>query len=241
MKHSIPAPVEQGSLATPPPAREVFGAQLPVAETFAHLLATAGVDRGLIGPREVSRLWDRHLLNCASLIRWLPETGPVVDLGSGAGLPGIVLAICRPDLEIVLLEPSLRRSDFLSEAVAELGLGRVQVVRARAEDYGGQADGVAEVVVARAVAPLVRLIGWAAPLLRPGGFLLALKGETVTQELVAAAPVLADWGMPSPELFVAGRGTNATHVVRIERGAAGTPVADPGGSSRGRQRRRRQR
>jgi 16S rRNA (guanine527-N7)-methyltransferase len=173
---------------TPSPpivAAEVFADRLELARRYADLLADAGVVRGLIGPREVPRLWDRHLLNCAVVTELLPHGARVVDVGSGAGLPGVVLAIRRRDVSVAVLEPSLRRVEFLTEAVAILGLdGQVSVVRGRAEDRTARATlGSADWVTARAVAPLDRLAGWCLPLLRPGGALLALKGATAGSEI----------------------------------------------------------
>jgi 16S rRNA (guanine527-N7)-methyltransferase len=143
------------------------------------------MERGLLGPHEASRIWDRHLLNCAVVGELLPRAARVVDIGSGAGLPGIVLACARPDLRIDLVEPMGRRVTFLEEAVAALALaGRVSVVRGRAEERA-VIRRVAPVawVTARAVAPLDRLAGWCLPLLKPGGHLLALKGRRGAQEL----------------------------------------------------------
>ena len=141
----------------------------------------------MIGPREVPRLWDRHILNSAVVADLIPEGDSVVDVGSGAGLPGIPLAIVRPDLQVTLLEPLLRRSDFLREAVNVLELGdRVQVVRSRAEDH----DGRYGTCTARAVAPLSRLAPWCLPLLRPGGQLLAMKGASAEAEIADARPAL---------------------------------------------------
>jgi len=173
------------------------------------------VERGLVGPRETDRLWERHLLNSAVLEPWLPAQGTVLDLGSGAGLPGIVLALLRPDLNVILLEPMLRRVTFLDEVVADLGLPRTTVVRARAEDLAGQRPRSADVVVARAVAPLARLIGWAAPLIAPGGFLLALKGETVTQELTEAHAARCAAGMAPADVHPVTVGGTVTHVVQL--------------------------
>ncbi|MDQ1464450.1 MAG: rRNA (guanine527-N7)-methyltransferase [Actinomycetota bacterium] len=168
--------------APPAVARGVFGARLPLAERYAAWLVGAGVERGLIGPHEGERLWERHLLNCVAAAALIPMGSSVVDLGSGAGLPGIVLAIARPDLTITLVESMLRRTAFLEVVVADLGLSGVQVRRARAEELKKprlQAD----VVSARAVAPVDRLVALAAPLLRPGGQLLALKGAGVVEEV----------------------------------------------------------
>jgi len=190
--------------AAPPQAQEVFGAALPVAERYVRLLATAGVERGLIGPREVGRLWERHVINCAVLSEAVPEGASVVDIGSGAGLPGLVLAIVRPDLEITLLEPLLRRTTFLDEAVEELGLENVTVRRGRAEEV--VEEFAVDVVTARAVAPLDRLARWGLPLLRAGGELLALKGERAGQELTEAEPVLRKLGVRRAELLLVGQG-----------------------------------
>lgn len=192
-------------------AAAVFGDRLPVLEAYAALLAGPGVERGLLGPREAPRLWERHLLNCAGLAELCGPGERVVDLGSGAGLPGIVLAAARPDLQVVLLEPLLRRADFLLEVVAALGLPGVQVQRARAEDVAGQL--VADVVTARAVKPLDVLAAWALPLLREGGRLLALKGSRAEEEILSsAAAVQRAGGRPatvrdvgSTELLTAAR------------------------------------
>ena len=177
-----------GPGAVPAEAGSLFGDRLAVAIDYAHLLAGAGVERGLIGPREVPRLWSRHLLNCAVLTDELPAGAGVLDVGSGAGLPGLVLAIRRPDLRVTLLEPMQRRVAFLDEAVTTLRLGgTVTVVRGRAEDGGVRRSlGQQEWVVARAVAPLERLASWCLPLLADDGRLLALKGATATEEARAA-------------------------------------------------------
>ncbi|MFG2088770.1 MULTISPECIES: 16S rRNA (guanine(527)-N(7))-methyltransferase RsmG [unclassified Spirillospora] len=199
-------------------AREVFGDALPVAERYAAFLAEAGVERGLIGPREVDRLWERHLINCAVVSAAVPADAQVVDVGSGAGLPGIVLAIVRPDLRVTLLEPLLRRTTFLNECVGMLGLPNVEVRRARAEDVAGEFS--VDVATARAVAPLERLVTWALPLLRPGGELLALKGERAATELDEAKPVLDRFGARTAELLQVGQGKvdPPTTLVRVVAG-----------------------
>jgi 16S rRNA (guanine527-N7)-methyltransferase len=206
----------------PDEAADVFGDALDQACRYAELLATDGVTRGLIGPRETGRLWDRHLLNCAVVSELLPERGTLVDIGSGAGLPGVVLAMLRPSLQVILLEPLLRRSVFLEECVAELGLSNATVVRARAEEKAVTYIG-ADVATARAVAPLDRLAGWAARLLRPGGELLAIKGQSAEEEIAAARAVLSRLGVRSAEVLQAGHGRviSATTVVRVVMGGHG--------------------
>ncbi|OBJ51860.1 16S rRNA (guanine(527)-N(7))-methyltransferase RsmG [Mycobacterium sp. 1423905.2] len=174
VKHDPPD--EEAALA-------VFGSRLPVAQRYAEILAGPGVERGLLGPREVDRLWDRHLLNSAAIKDLLADGERVVDIGSGAGLPGIPLAIARPDLAVVLLEPMLRRSSFLEEVASELGLA-VGVVRGRAEERSIRNDvGERDAAVSRAVAPLDRLTRWSMPLLRQDGRMLAIKGERAPDEV----------------------------------------------------------
>ena len=199
----------------------MFGGALETASLFAEILATDGVERGLIGPRETPRLWDRHLLNCAAVAELLPDRGELVDIGSGAGLPGVVLAMLRPGMRVVLLEPMLRRSAFLDECVARLELSNVTVVRGRAEDLAGVIK--ADIATARAVAPLDRLAGWAAGLLRPGGQILAIKGQSAEQELAAARPVLSRLHVRSAEVMRVGHGRviSATTVVRVVIGGHG--------------------
>jgi 16S rRNA (guanine527-N7)-methyltransferase len=190
---SLPAPSAPG--LPPGVARAVFGERLDLAQAYVARLGGDAVVRGLIGPRERDRLWERHVLNCAVLAPLIPEGATVADLGSGAGLPGIVLALARPDLEIDLVEPLERRSTFLQEVVDELALSRCRVVRARAEALADQSGfGRAyDVVTARALAPLDRLLGWARPLVRPAGQVLALKGATAANEVAAASRQLQAW------------------------------------------------
>jgi len=212
------------SAALPPPpaeAAELFGAAWDTAKRFAELLATDGVTRGLIGPRETSRLWERHLLNCAVLADLVPDRGEVVDIGSGAGLPGVLLAMLRPRARVILLEPLLRRSVFLDECVARLGLSNATVVRGRAEEMAGVIR--ADIATARAVAPLDRLVGWAAGVVRPGGQILAIKGESAEEELAVAGPVLSRLGARSAEVLRVGHGRviSATTVVRVVIGGRG--------------------
>ncbi|MEV8586861.1 16S rRNA (guanine(527)-N(7))-methyltransferase RsmG [Streptomyces sp. NPDC051180] len=203
----------------PEQARTVFGEYFPEAVRYAELLADAGVKRGLIGPREVPRLWERHLLNCAVLSEAVPEGVTVCDVGSGAGLPGIPLALVRRDLKITLLEPLLRRTNFLQEVVELLGLDHVTVVRGRAEEMLGKITPV-HVVTARAVAPLDRLAGWGVPLLRPYGEMLALKGDTAEEEINGARAALSRLGVVETSVLQVGEGIvdPQTTVVRVEVG-----------------------
>ncbi|MDH6625131.1 16S rRNA (guanine527-N7)-methyltransferase [Streptomyces sp. LBL] len=203
----------------PEQAREVFGDRFADAVRYAELLAEAGVQRGLIGPREVPRLWERHLLNCAVLSEVVPEGVTVCDVGSGAGLPGIPLALVREDLKITLLEPLLRRTTFLTEVVELLGLDHVTVVRGRAEEVMGKVTPV-HVVTARAVAPLDRLATWGIPLLRPYGEMLALKGDTAEEELKSSAAALSKLGAVQTSILHVGEGVvdPLSTVVRVEVG-----------------------
>jgi len=184
----------------------VFSRALPAAEAFADLLTTEATVRGLIGPREVPRLWERHLLNCAVVTDLMPEGSSVCDIGSGAGLPGIVLAIRRPDLSVTLLEPLLRRTTFLELAVSRMELDNVTVHRGRAEEMHGDAEwaGGFDVVTSRAVAPMERLAGWSLPLVRSGGLFLAMKGSSAQQELDASAPAIRRLGGTSAQVLTLG-------------------------------------
>ncbi|MFE9251923.1 16S rRNA (guanine(527)-N(7))-methyltransferase RsmG [Streptomyces sp. NPDC007088] len=203
----------------PEEARKVFGERFADAVRYAELLADAGVRRGLIGPREVPRLWERHLLNCAVLSEVVPEGVTVCDVGSGAGLPGIPLALVRTDLRITLLEPLLRRTTFLTEVVELLGLDHVTVVRGRAEEVLGTLPPV-HVVTARAVAPLDRLAAWGVPLLRPYGEMLALKGDTAEEEVKNAGAALSKLGAVRASVVQVGEGLvdPLSTVVRVEVG-----------------------
>jgi 16S rRNA (guanine527-N7)-methyltransferase len=186
-------------------ARHFFGDRLALATRYAELLMTDGVVRGLIGPREAPRIWDRHLLNCAALIELLPERATVADVGSGAGLPGIVLAIARPDLTVTLVEPLARRTAFLDEVVDDLGLTRAVVVRARAEDAFAS-TGLVDRVVARAVAPLDRLAAWCLPLTAQGGHVLAMKGASAVAEVQEHADAIRRMGGGAPVIHRCGVG-----------------------------------
>lgn len=168
----------------PEAARRVFGDRTDLAAAFVDMLQTHGVQRGLIGPREVERLWDRHVLNSAVVADVIPDSATVVDVGSGGGFPGIPLAVARGDLDVTLVEPMVRRVEWLLEVVETLGLARVKVVRGRAEERDLRAAvGAADVATARAVAPLAKLAGWCLPLVRPGGRLLAIKGASAAEEV----------------------------------------------------------
>jgi 16S rRNA (guanine527-N7)-methyltransferase len=157
----------------------IFGELTDQANEYGQILATTAVERGLIGPREVDRIWDRHIFNSLPLITLMPEGVTVIDIGSGAGLPGIVLGLARPDLQITLLEPLERRANFLAEVIAQLELANLQVVRGRAEQHKPRF----QIVTARAVAPLPKLLQISWRLIAPGGKLLALKGENAQNEL----------------------------------------------------------
>ncbi|MDQ3155578.1 MAG: 16S rRNA (guanine(527)-N(7))-methyltransferase RsmG [Actinomycetota bacterium] len=168
----------------------MFSSHLETVQRYVGFLSTAGVERGLIGPREVPRLWERHILNSAVVMPRIPHGATVADVGTGAGLPGLVWAIARPDISVTLIEPLLRRTVFLEEMCEELGLDNVRVVRARAEDVHEEYD----VVTARAVAALEKLGRWCLPLVREGGVLLALKGRTAQQEVDSATKTLNKLG-----------------------------------------------
>lgn len=219
-------------LPVPPPiAREVFtGEAWDRAVAFAELLAGPGVVRGLLGPREVPRIWDRHLLNCAVVAEAVPADVRLVDIGSGAGLPGLVLAIVRQDIEVTLLEPLLRRTVFLEECVETLKLDNVEVLRGRAEELAGKRE--FDVASARAVAPLDRLLAWAMPLLREDGELIAMKGSRAAEELAEADAVLRASGARTAELVSVGHG-------KVEPPATLVRVVAGPSSERGRRRRRR--
>jgi 16S rRNA (guanine527-N7)-methyltransferase len=208
------AAADTAGCAPPQNAALLFGSALPGAVAFARILATRGVEQGLIGPREVPRLWDRHLLNCAAVAELIDNRpGSLVDIGSGAGLPGLVLALMLPDLAVTLLEPMERRCRFLAGCVTELQLANVTVLRGRAEDARVQAD----IVTARAVAPLPRLAELAMGVVRPGGMVLAIKGRAAADELKSAEPILRRLGARSAEVVRAGQGkvVPATTVVRF--------------------------
>jgi 16S rRNA (guanine527-N7)-methyltransferase len=181
----VAQPVSAQVPVPPPAATTLFGDRLPLARRFVRHLAGTGVDWGLLGPREVPRLWERHVLNCAVVADLLPEGVEVVDVGSGAGLPGIALALRRPDLRVTLVEPLLRRVEWLTMVVADLQLTGVEVRRTRAEELHGSIE--VPFVTARAVASLDRLCRWGLPLLTPSGELLAIKGRSADEEVQRTA------------------------------------------------------
>ena len=221
VRYGRTVPVTEAAELPPAPeqAREVFGDRFADAVRYAELLAEAGVQRGLIGPREVPRLWERHLLNCAVLSEVVPEGVTVCDVGSGAGLPGIPLALVREDLKITLLEPLLRRTNFLSRGRGAAG-PRPCDGRPRPGRGGPGKLQPVHVVTARAVAPLDRLAAWGIPLLRPYGEMLALKGDTAEEELKSAAAALSKLGVVETSVLHVGEGVvdPLSTVVRVEVG-----------------------
>ena len=218
--------MKQAAPDAPDSAAAVFGPRLDTARRYADLLAGPGLERGLIGPREVDRIWDRHMLNCAAVAELIEPGARVVDVGSGAGLPGLPVAIARPDLDVTLVEPMLRRTEFLGEAVAALGLAAT-VVRGRADDAAVRlAVSDADVVVSRAVADLAKLTRWSLPLLRPGGRMLALKGERAEAEVAEHGAAMARLGARGVEVVRCGTGylSPAATVVVAVRGARPVPT-----------------
>jgi 16S rRNA (guanine527-N7)-methyltransferase len=180
--------------AAPAAAAALFGSALGDARRYAEILAGAGVERGLLGPREIDRVWERHILNSAAVAELLDPDERIADIGSGAGLPGIPLALARPDLRLTLIEPLLRRSEFLREVVDDLRLD-VAIIRRRAEDRSEREQvGEMDAVVSRAVASLDKLTKWSVPLLRPDGRMVAIKGERAEQEIQEHRRVMASLG-----------------------------------------------
>lgn len=196
-------------------ARSIFGERLTLAERFVEHLATSGIDRGLLGPRELPRLWDRHVLNCAVVGELIPAHARVADVGSGAGLPGLALAIARPDAWFVLIEPLERRVNWLREVTDDLGLNNVEIFRGRAEQAVGKFD--VNVVTARAVSALSGLATLTMPLLKGSGEVLAIKGRSAGEEVEKAAKVIRRLGGKSTSVETAGSTLldEPTTVVRI--------------------------
>ncbi|MGB3909699.1 MAG: 16S rRNA (guanine(527)-N(7))-methyltransferase RsmG [Pseudolysinimonas sp.] len=201
----------------PPYAAALFGDHIDVARAFTADLAEYGEPLGLIGPLEVERLWSRHVVNCA-LVAPLLRPGLVGDVGSGAGLPGLVLAIARPDVELVLIEPMERRTDWLSAEADRLGLENVTVLRGRAEDI--HPDPFLDQVTARAVSALSKLVPLCAPLVKPGGELLFMKGARVQDEITAAEKAFRKARVRDLEVLVLGEGI-VPEVTRVFRARVG--------------------
>jgi 16S rRNA (guanine527-N7)-methyltransferase len=197
-------------------AEQIFGNRLDLAKRYVEHLATSGIERGLIGPREVPRLWSRHVLNCAVVAELIDDGARVADVGSGAGLPGLCLAIARPDLYLTLIEPLERRVVWLEEVVMDLGLDNVEIIRARAEQAVEKVD--CDVVTARAVSALNTLAPLTIPLLGGTGELLAIKGRSAEDEISRAAKTIKKLGGIQTEVLTAGAGilSEPTTVVRVK-------------------------
>ncbi|WP_417220276.1 16S rRNA (guanine(527)-N(7))-methyltransferase RsmG [Arthrobacter sp.] len=199
-------------------AQLVFGPRMSIASRYVEHLATSGMERGLLGPREVPRLWSRHVLNCAVVADLIPEGAEVADVGSGAGLPGLTFAIARPDLTLTLIEPLERRCIWLNEVVEDLDLDNVTVYRSRAEQAIEHVK--ADVVTARAVSALSNLARLTIPLLHGEGQVLAIKGRSAAEEVQKASKILRKLGSRNTEVVTAGAGVldEPTTVVRISVG-----------------------
>lgn len=197
-------------------AERIFGDQLDLAKRYVEHLATSGIERGLIGPREVPRLWSRHVLNCAVVSELIEDGAKVADVGSGAGLPGLCLAIARPDLYLTLIEPLERRVTWLEEVVMDLGLSNVEIIRSRAEAAIGKVE--CSVVTARAVSALKTLAPLTIPLLGGEGELLAIKGRSAEDEIATAGKTIRNLGGYLTEVLVAGQDVleEPTTVVRVK-------------------------
>lgn len=198
-------------------AVQLFGERISLAERFVEHLCTTGITHGLLGPREVPRMWSRHVLNCAVLGPELPAGATVADIGSGAGLPGVALALARPDVEFTLIEPMERRVDWLDDVVKDLGLQNVQVIRARAEEV--QDEVMADVVTARAVSALRKLIPLTVPLLDDDGELMFFKGRSAPEEIDSAAKTVKRFRLqpPTVQLFGEDLLEEPTTIVRARR------------------------
>ena len=212
-----------GASAAPVPSDALlasfFGERRALAVRFAEHLTSSATERGLVGPREVPRIWDRHILNCAAVSELVPPSAHVADVGSGAGLPGVAVAIARPDVNVVLIEPLQRRVLWLEEIATDLGLTNVTVCRARAEELVGRFE--FDVVTARAVAALPTLAGWCLPLVSPGGVVLAIKGRSAEEEVMAAGSRLRRLGVAEVGIRTCGVGLLdvPTTVVTLTRAA----------------------
>lgn len=218
--------------AAPAVAVDLLGSRLGVMERYGHILATRGVDHGLVGPRELPRLWERHIVNCLLLSELIPADTRVIDVGSGAGLPGLVLAVARPDLRVELVEPLERRVRWLEASVAELQLESVRVHRGKAESFRGSLS--ADIVTARAVARLCDLAGWCLPLVPVGGELLAMKGATADREIDEDRAAMEKAGAGQITLVTLGQEVVEvpTRVVRVVRALEVAAGSAPGRSRR---------
>lgn len=207
-------------MTTPPAAAEIFGDNLEKAIAYHESLATDGSVRGFIGPREVPRLWDRHILNCGVIGEAMDEGISVADIGSGAGLPGIPLAIARPDLNITLIEPLLKRSVYLNEVKEALNLDNVTVIRGRAEEKVVRKQvGLVNIVTSRAVAPLGKLATWSLPLVKIGGRMVAMKGSSVEEEIERDAKEIRKAGGTDIKVYTVGEAllSEPTTLISIRR------------------------
>jgi 16S rRNA (guanine527-N7)-methyltransferase len=207
------------TIGTSAQVREYFGASYETVARFHGRLRDEGELRGLIGPREVDRLWERHILNSAAVVPFLEEAESIADIGSGAGLPGVVIAAMRPEATVYLVEPMERRVVWLQEIADDLGLANIQVKHGRAEEYDGAFE--VDAVTSRAVAALSKLARMSLPLLRPGGQMVVLKGRNVERELDPARKVLRSFKASVPEILEGTTvpGVESTTVLRVRRGA----------------------
>ncbi|WP_246857748.1 16S rRNA (guanine(527)-N(7))-methyltransferase RsmG [Oerskovia sp. KBS0722] len=219
MSDAVEGDVSRETLADSPEVRAYFGDAYPAVARFAEMLHDQGELRGLIGPREVPRIWERHILNSAAVVQFLPGEGTIADIGSGAGLPGIVIAAMRPGAQVLLIEPMERRCAWLSEVVDELELSNVEVKRGRAEEYHGAFQ--CEAVTSRAVAALEKLARMSLPLVERGGEMVVLKGRNVINEIEPARKVLRKYKTEEPEVLEASsvEGVEPTTVLRVRRTA----------------------
>lgn len=209
---------DSDTLGTSDSVKAFLGDAYDGVARYAEMLRDQGELRGLIGPREVPRIWERHILNSAAVVQFLPTSGSVADIGSGAGLPGVVLAVMRPQLEVILVEPMERRTTWLSEVVAELGLTNVEVKRGRAEEFHGAFE--VDAVTSRAVAALSKLVRLSMPLVRVGGEMVILKGRSVAEEVDPARKILRKYAAGDPDILEGStvEGVESTTIVRVRRG-----------------------